>query len=353
MRRLNFLYILLLGAFLASCTQSSSKLEVISPSGETLELTAFVDESVTGKVTIKNVGDANLSFDIKVTNPDNLAISTEPSKGNIGKNESVEITVNVTCPNEENTYEAKITLETNDINKTFTVKLTCQALKLPELEIISPSGETLELTAPVNKSVTGKITIKNVGDANLNFEIKVTDNLVISTEPSKGNISKNESVDITVNVTCPNEENTYEAKITLETNDINKTFTVKLTCQTPKLPELVAGQWNEFQGGKDTMCANGSNYKYFAYKGNTNKLVIDFMGGGACWNDNSCPFPNSNPNPAIGQGFYDDSIPSDLSTGTTGIYDKGNSSNPTKDWYHVFAPYCTGDLQPWQQHYNL
>ena len=108
----------------------------------------------------------------------------------------------------------------------------------------------------------------------------------------------------------------------------------------PKVPNLEAGKWNELAGGGETKCANGTDYTYYAHKGDQNKLVIDFQGGGACWDSQTCAFPITQ-----GQGFYVNKVngsPTDI--GYDGIYNRANDANPVKDWYHVFAPYCTGDI---------
>jgi hypothetical protein len=111
------------------------------------------------------------------------------------------------------------------------------------------------------------------------------------------------------------------------------------------LPDLVTGKWHEFSGSENTVCADGSAYKYFAYKGTSNTLVIDFQGGGGCWDGLTCSSPLSNPNPALGQGTFANHI--DVSLETTqnvGIYDHTREENPLKDAYHILIPYCTGDL---------
>ncbi len=101
------------------------------------------------------------------------------------------------------------------------------------------------------------------------------------------------------------------------------------------LPTLDAGVWNEFAGGGETKCADGSDYKYYAYKGSENKVVIDFQGGGACWDALSCSPLGSYTKNVVGS-------PSEI--GYNGIYDRSNEANPIKDWFHVFTPYCTGDI---------
>lgn len=101
--------------------------------------------------------------------------------------------------------------------------------------------------------------------------------------------------------------------------------------------DLVAGTWNEIRPGGDTLCARGTPYAFFVYPGTTNKVVIDFMGGGACWTEESCGFAGA---------LFDDSVDTlrnRTRRGFPGIYDKTKAS-PVKDWWHIVVPYCTGDI---------
>jgi len=108
----------------------------------------------------------------------------------------------------------------------------------------------------------------------------------------------------------------------------------------PALPNLPAGQWTAFSPGGDTICADGSPYTYYVRPGTVNKLVVDFQGGGACWNGGTCgtggPYlPNATGAPGAG-GKQDQK--------EVGLYDHNNARNPVKDWYHVFVSYCTADV---------
>ena len=102
------------------------------------------------------------------------------------------------------------------------------------------------------------------------------------------------------------------------------------------LPELEPGVWNAFSPGGETICSDGSPYSYYVYPGTVNKVVIDFEGGGACWDGATCgeggPYQPSIPDP---EGRLE---------GLSGIYDKANPDNPVGDWYHVFVSYCTADI---------
>lgn len=112
---------------------------------------------------------------------------------------------------------------------------------------------------------------------------------------------------------------------------------------SPTFPDLEPDIWNQFDGGGNTVCANGSDYSFFAHEGSVNKLVIDFQGGGACWNGEGCTSSHAKPNPKLGFGLYADRLSVDPEA-ARGIHERDNPENPLKDWYHVFIPYCTGDL---------
>lgn len=89
--------------------------------------------------------------------------------------------------------------------------------------------------------------------------------------------------------------------------------------------------------GGETSCAFGDPFSYFVRPGTVNRVVIDFRGGGACWDAASCA-----------SGLFDDKVTLDPwiadERSATGIYDHAHPDNPFKDWHHVYIPYCTGDI---------
>ncbi len=108
----------------------------------------------------------------------------------------------------------------------------------------------------------------------------------------------------------------------------------------PLAPENLNNGWNEFTPGGDTGCSRGDPFAYWVNPGTTNKVVIDFMGGGACWDDVTC---------SVADAIFTDSVDwlreaINADEGFGGIYDRSNPENPVGDYWHVVVPYCTGDI---------
>ncbi|MCM2258309.1 MAG: pectinacetylesterase family protein [Vicinamibacteria bacterium] len=97
-------------------------------------------------------------------------------------------------------------------------------------------------------------------------------------------------------------------------------------------------QWETIAPGGDTVCSDGSPWKFFVHRGDPGKLLVEFEGGGACWSGATCELDiytrrvTVDPELARQQGLL------------VGIYDRDNPENPFRDWTHVYVPYCTGDL---------
>lgn len=103
--------------------------------------------------------------------------------------------------------------------------------------------------------------------------------------------------------------------------------------------EAVQDGWREVFPGGETTCARGDEFSFFYHEGDSDDLVIDFIGGGACWSYQTCKKSTAT--------FIDsvDYVHTRIErTGLNGIYDKHNPKNPLKNWTHVVIPYCTGDL---------
>lgn len=101
--------------------------------------------------------------------------------------------------------------------------------------------------------------------------------------------------------------------------------------------DLQPGVWNELTLSGDTKCAAGGSYSFWVHPGTTKQIVVDFMGGGACWDQATCH---------SGDFTQDiDGLRTIIDYGySKGIYDLNNPKNPFgQDWY-ILVPYCTGDI---------
>lgn len=104
------------------------------------------------------------------------------------------------------------------------------------------------------------------------------------------------------------------------------------------ITELPAG-WNEIAPGGETTCARGDAYRFWVRPGKVNRVVVEFRGGGACWNALTC-YPDA-------KLFEETATPEPWvadESKAVGIYDHGRDDNPFKDWHHLYIAYCTGDV---------
>ena len=105
---------------------------------------------------------------------------------------------------------------------------------------------------------------------------------------------------------------------------------------------LEPGELIAIEPGGDTICSRGTPFRYFVRGGSVNKVVVDFAGGGACWDQVTCSiadaiFNAEAPELELLQAAMDAKV-------LTGIYDNENEDNPFKDWFLIHIPYCTGDI---------
>ena len=103
-------------------------------------------------------------------------------------------------------------------------------------------------------------------------------------------------------------------------------------------PRSAFAQWETLVPAGNTICSDGSPYRFFIHRGDPQKLLIEFEGGGGCWSGSTCE-----------ADVYNRRVLSDpevaRQTGQLqGIYDRANPANPLRDFTHVYIPYCTGDL---------
>lgn len=84
-------------------------------------------------------------------------------------------------------------------------------------------------------------------------------------------------------------------------------------------------------------CQDSSAYSFFAKRGSENKMLVYYVGGGACWDTLTCGAErctqNINFSLAGQSGFFGG-----------GFGDLSNPANPFRDWHIVVVPYCSCDV---------
>jgi hypothetical protein len=100
----------------------------------------------------------------------------------------------------------------------------------------------------------------------------------------------------------------------------------------------VHAQWQTVQPGGDTVCSDGSPYRFFVHPGDPAKLLVEFEGGGACWSAETCALD------IYTRRITTDPAQAERQNQLQGIYDRTRVENPLRDFTHVYIPYCTGDL---------
>ncbi len=104
----------------------------------------------------------------------------------------------------------------------------------------------------------------------------------------------------------------------------------------PPLEELEEN-WNVLLPGEETACALGDPFGFFVRPADSERLLLYFQGGGACWNAITC---------APGEtATYDPSVTRDdnPSHSRRGIFDLANPANPFGEYSMVVIPGCTAD----------
>lgn len=80
------------------------------------------------------------------------------------------------------------------------------------------------------------------------------------------------------------------------------------------------------------LCGDGQSYSVFLDRKNADKLLVEFMGGGACWSEGTC----------YGDTPLTKIQPSD--SAITSVVAKEAPNNPWNEHTALFIPYCTGDV---------
>ncbi|MDZ7671097.1 MAG: pectin acetylesterase-family hydrolase [Gammaproteobacteria bacterium] len=109
-----------------------------------------------------------------------------------------------------------------------------------------------------------------------------------------------------------------------------------LLCWAAAQADSLTEGWNSIEPGGDTVCSDGSGYRFFVRPGDSRKLVVYFQGGGACWFAGNC---DTHLEPS-----YKPRVAEDEPERYRGIFEFDNPDNPFADYSVVMAPYCTADV---------
>lgn len=107
------------------------------------------------------------------------------------------------------------------------------------------------------------------------------------------------------------------------------------TASEDSTPVSTDAEWEQHVPGGDCQCADGSEFSFWSRTTNPDKVVLFFMGGGACFSPETCSFTD---------GTYTVQAGGSPGDTATGIFDFDNPDNPFRDYSFVFVPYCTGDI---------
>jgi hypothetical protein len=99
-----------------------------------------------------------------------------------------------------------------------------------------------------------------------------------------------------------------------------------------------AGEWIALEPGGATRCSQDTDYRFFVRGGDPFKLVIDFAGGGACWDAPTCGFAQA------GALFTLQAVTLEQFVANIEPGDIYSEESPFADWTIIHLPYCTGDI---------
>jgi len=91
------------------------------------------------------------------------------------------------------------------------------------------------------------------------------------------------------------------------------------------------------------VCGNNTQYKFFAsFSATSDKLVVVFEPGGACWDYDSCTGRNGIRGAANVDGLKDNHW--EKASFISPFLSRFDDTSPSRDWNMVYIPYCTGDV---------
>lgn len=117
-----------------------------------------------------------------------------------------------------------------------------------------------------------------------------------------------------------------------------RTVTVSNAADLANLP---LNTWGKVDLSDNAMCSDGSDYRIYVRRGESDNLLIHFSGGGVAWDAETAMQPIEINNFS---GYYFAYIWEILRATLGGIFQQDNPKNPFHDWSEVYLPYCTADF---------
>lgn len=104
----------------------------------------------------------------------------------------------------------------------------------------------------------------------------------------------------------------------------------------------VAADWETIEPGGETVCSQGTPFRFYVREADPQRLLIFFNGGGACYSAETCAVGREGDAPtyrvdATAEWGNDPRVHS-------GVFDLAHPENPLREWSQVFVSYCTGDV---------
>ncbi len=111
------------------------------------------------------------------------------------------------------------------------------------------------------------------------------------------------------------------------------------------------GSWIKYEP-EGAVCSDGSQYAFYVeFSETSDNVIVFFMGGGGCWDYDSCVSGGArgaaNPNGLPDDYANNHAQIAGLQINVNQIYPLMNDDptvSPMADWNKVFVPYCTGDV---------
>lgn len=108
-----------------------------------------------------------------------------------------------------------------------------------------------------------------------------------------------------------------------------------------ELANLPLNTWGKVDLRDSAICSDGSDYRIYVRRGETDNLLIHFSGGGAAWDAETASQPIEINNFS---GYYFAYIWEILRATLGGIFQQDNPKNPFHNWSEIYLPYCTADF---------